>query len=183
MNRPGMLCQRFPLIIVCGLLIIGCKGNSTKEAEGKHAKPWADVDSTAQLEADSSMVEANDTLALADSTQQADSLTSSRNTIATSRGPISGNQYLEGKAGKHSVALSFSTISGNDFLGNATIDGARKEITGKYVAADRSQLVIDEATREHDATPFHIELHAVKDGYEGTFTAGKEQAAISLVRQ
>ena len=67
--------------------------------------------------------------------------------------------------------------------GNATIDGQRHEITGHYTADDRSQLVIDEAVRQRDVSPFHIELHAVKDGYEGTFTTAGERLAISLTRK
>ena len=172
----------FSLTLLTILLSFGCKGQSGK-SDGKHAKPWADADSTAQLEADSSAVEAADTLSLADSTQQADSVVATRDTITTSRGPIPGNQYLEGSAGRHAISLSFSTISGNDFLGNATIDGHHHEITGRYTADDRSRLVLDEAVREKTTTPFHIELHAVKDGYEGTFTAGSEQTGISLVRK
>lgn len=183
MNHFGTSYPSTLIVAICLLLLFGCKGNTAKDTQGKHAKPWADADSTMQLEADSSALEAADTLAMADSLQQADSVVSSRDTISTSRGPIPGNQYLEGRAGKHSISLSFSTISGNDFLGNATLDGQRREITGRYTADDRTRLLIDEATREKDATPFHIELHAVDGGYEGTFTAGQERVGISLVRQ
>ncbi len=173
----------FPIILLVVFLSAGCKGHSDKK-DSKHAKPWADADSTAQLEADSSALQAADTLAIVDSTHQADSTTeATRDTITTSRGPISGNQYLEGSAGRHTITMGFSTISGNDFLGNATIDGQRHELTGHYTADDRSQLVIDEAVRQRDVSPFHIELHAVKDGYEGTFTTAGERLAISLTRK
>lgn len=183
MSHFGPYRPLYAFVVIFLFLMIGCHGKPTKGSPGKHAKPWADADTTAQLEADTTSMETTDTLALRDSTQQADSLLASRDTIATSRGPIPGNQYLEGHAGRHALTLGFSTISGNDLLGNATIDGQRREITGRYTSDDRTQLVIDEATRERDATPFHIELHAVKDGYEGTFTAGQERVAISLARQ
>ncbi|MBR4390151.1 MAG: hypothetical protein IKT00_13390 [Prevotella sp.] len=183
MKHHHLLNNGIPIFLLAILLFVGCKGHSDKKG-GKHAKPWADADSTAQLEADSSALESADTLALADSTHQTDSTKeATRDTIATSRGPISGNQYLEGIVGRHTIAMSFSTISGNDFLGNATIDGQRHEITGRYTTDDRSRLIIDEAVRQRDTTPFHIELHAAKDGYEGTFTTAEERLAISLTRK
>ncbi|MBR5653729.1 MAG: hypothetical protein IKX22_06570 [Prevotella sp.] len=172
----------FAFLVIILTIGFGCKGHSSK-GDDKHAKPWADADSTAQLEADTNALEPADTLTIADSMQLVDSTLSTRDTITTSRGPISGNQYLEGHAGKHAISLSFSTISGNDFLGNATIDGLHHEITGRYIKDDRSQLVLDEAVRERSSTPFHMELHAVNGGYEGTFTTAGERLGITLVRK
>lgn len=181
-----MRTRHFYLLCVTAAVVLtvfsGCGQKSTPLQQKKHAKPWADVDSTAQIEADPQAIHEADSLAKVDSIARVDSLARA-DSIARAEAAKASYQTLKGTIGSAEALVRFSTINGRMVMGNAVVGWEKMEISGQYADAERSALTLDEMSRDHSHPTLHMEMQATDDGFQGTYTKGSEQGAVSLKRE
>lgn len=180
-----MRTRHFYLLCVTAAVVLtvfsGCGQKSTPLQQKKHAKPWADVDSTAQIEADPQAIHEADSLAKVDSIARVDSLARA-DSIARAEAATASHQTLRGTIGEKEVLLRFSTINGTQVMGNGMIGNKVMEISGQYADTARTALTLDEMSRERDHPTLHMQMQATADGFQGTYVRGTEKGSVTLKR-
>lgn len=180
-----MRTRHFYLLCVTAAVVLtvfsGCGQKSNPLKQKAATKPWADVDSTAQIEADPQAIHEADSLAKVDSIARVDSLARA-DSIARAEAATASHQTLRGTIGEKEVLLRFSTINGTQVMGNGMIGNKVIEISGQYADTARTALTLDEMSRERDHPTLHMQMQATADGFQGTYVRGTEKGSVTLKR-